>query len=125
VHVMGAFIGVHRLQVHHVADDVVLLVRNAVAAVHVARLAGDVQGLAAVIALHHRDCDRCQAPWSISPPELQAALQAKRDLGLHVGQFLLHQLGAASGRPNCLRSSVYWRRASRTSAEPMTPQAMP
>ena len=33
---------------------------------------------------------------------------------------------AASGRPNCLRSSTYWRaRCQQSSAAPSAPQAMP
>jgi hypothetical protein len=63
---------------------------------------------------------------SKQPADAQRSLQAKRDLGLHVGQLLLEQLGAASGRPNCLRSSPYWRaRCQQSSAAPITPQAMP
>ena len=47
-------VGVDGLQVHDVADDVVL-VRDAVAAQHVAGVAGDVQRLAARVALDQRD----------------------------------------------------------------------
>src|SRR5689334_176215 len=54
VDVVGAFIGVDRFQVHHVADHVVL-VGDAVAAVHVAGGAGNVERLAAIVALQDRD----------------------------------------------------------------------
>src|SRR6266851_6368721 len=50
VDVVGAFIGVDRLEVHHVTDHVVL-VGDAVAAMHVAGGAGDVERLAAIVAL--------------------------------------------------------------------------
>src|SRR6218665_3867319 len=53
VHIMRAFVGVDHLQVHDMADHAVF-VTDAVAAMHVARHAGDVQGLAAVVALHQR-----------------------------------------------------------------------
>src|SRR5208283_4758375 len=49
VDVVGAFVSVDRLQVHHVADHVVL-VGDAVAAMHVAGGAGDVERLAAIVA---------------------------------------------------------------------------
>jgi hypothetical protein len=52
VDVVRAFIGIHDLQVDHVADDAEL-VRNAVTAQHVAGDAGHVQRLAPGIALHH------------------------------------------------------------------------
>ncbi len=48
--VVRALVGVDRLEVQHVAHDVEFF-RYAVAAVHVARGAGDVEGLAAVVAL--------------------------------------------------------------------------
>ncbi len=90
--VVGALVGVDRFQVHHVADDVVL-VANPVAAVHVARLPGDLERLAAGIALHQRDHLRGLPAVVHQPAQLQRALQAERDLGLHVGQLLLDQLG--------------------------------
>ena len=52
--IVRALIGVDRLQIHHVADHV-KLVMDAVAAVHVAGEAGDIERLAAIIALQHRD----------------------------------------------------------------------
>ena len=50
---MGALVGVYRLQVHHMADHMVL-VADTVATVHVTGLAGDIDGLAAVVAFHQR-----------------------------------------------------------------------
>src|SRR3954470_13542696 len=54
VDVVGAFVGVHRFEVAHHAHDMEF-VRDAVAAVHVAGDAGDVERLAGVVALHQRD----------------------------------------------------------------------
>src|SRR3954451_7166036 len=54
VDVVRALVGVHGLEVLRDAHDVVFLL-DAVAAVHVASLAGDVERLAAVVALDQRD----------------------------------------------------------------------
>src|SRR6056297_3337773 len=54
VNVVRALVGVHRLEVRHVPEDVVVLL-DAVAAVHVARCPRDVERLAAVVALDERD----------------------------------------------------------------------
>ncbi len=43
---MRAFVGIHHFQIHHMADHAVFI-RDAIAAQHVARHAGDVQRLAA------------------------------------------------------------------------------
>src|SRR3712207_5098722 len=91
VDVVGALVGVHRLQVHDVADHVVL-VHDAVAAVHVPRHARDLQRLAAVVALDQADHLRRRAALVEQPPDPQRGVQAERDLGLHVGELLLDQL---------------------------------
>ena len=52
--VMRALIGVHRLQILRVADDVIFA-SDAVTAVHVARDAGDIERLAAIVALDQAD----------------------------------------------------------------------
>ena len=54
VDVVRAFIGVDGFQIQHVPDDVVFI-GHAIAAMHVARDAGDVERLAAIVALHKRD----------------------------------------------------------------------
>src|SRR5437773_2635395 len=91
VDVVRAFVGVDHLEVDDMADDAEL-VRDAVAAEHVARGARDVECLAAGIAFHDRgDLDR-RGAFVLHAPEAQAALQAERDLGLHVGELLLDQL---------------------------------
>ena len=91
---MGALVGVHRLQVDGVAQHV-QLAGDAGAAVHVARDPGDLQGLAAVVALHHRDGFRHPGALVQQAAERQGALEAQRDVGLHVRQLLLHQLGGS------------------------------
>ena len=53
--IVRALVGVHGLQVHHVANDVVV-VHDAVAAVNVPREARDLERLAARVALEDR-CD--------------------------------------------------------------------
>mmetsp|Transcript_41417 Transcript_41417/g.97041 ORF Transcript_41417/g.97041 Transcript_41417/m.97041 type:complete len:470 (+) Transcript_41417:1594-3003(+) len=91
VDVVRALIGVHDLQVDEVAGDAEL-VADAIAAEHVAREAGDVQALAAAVALHDgRDLDGRRA-LVLHAAQAQAALQAEGDLRLHVGQLLLDQL---------------------------------
>ena len=91
MHVVRALVGVDHLEVDHVADHAVF-VRDAVAAQHVARHPRDVQRFAAGVAFHDRsDFDR-RGAGVLHPAQLQTALQAERDLGLHVGQLLLDQL---------------------------------
>src|SRR5688572_6863399 len=91
VDVVRALVGIDNFEIYHMADHAEL-VRDAVAAQHVARRARDVQRLAAGVALHDRgDLGRGRA-LVLHAPQAQAALQAERDLGLHVGELLLHQL---------------------------------
>ena len=92
VDVVGALVGVHGLQVLRVAHHVVLFL-DPVPAVHVARHAGDVERLAAVVALDDGDHLRRQPPLVEQAADAQAALEAERDVGHHVGQLLLDQLG--------------------------------
>src|SRR5690606_40723198 len=54
MNIMRSLVGVHRLQVLSVAHDAVAYL-DAVAAMHVARHACDIEGLAAVVALDDRD----------------------------------------------------------------------
>src|SRR4051812_14275568 len=91
VDVVRALVGVHHFEVDDVPDHTEL-VGYAVAAEHVARDARDVERLAAGISFHDRgDLDRRRA-FVLHAAQAQAALQAERDLGLHVGELLLHQL---------------------------------
>src|SRR3546814_3931971 len=79
------------LEVHDVADHVEL-VGDPVAAMHVAGLAGDVEGLAAGVALAERDRLGRRLAGVQQAAELQAGLQADGHLGLHVGELLLAEL---------------------------------
>ena len=89
--VVCAFVGVHHLEVDHVPHHAEL-VADAVAAHHVAGGAGDLERLAAAVALHDAgELDRRRA-LVLHAAESQTALQAERDLGGHVGELLLHQL---------------------------------
>ncbi len=73
-------------------------VADAVAAEHVASHAGDIQRLAAAVALHDRGDFHRGGALVLHPAEAQAALQGQGDLGLHVSQLLLDQL-VGSQRP--------------------------
>ena len=100
--VVRALIRVHGLKVRRMAHDLEALA-DAVAAVHVASLAGDVQRLAAVVALD--DADHLWRGLGLvhQASHLQRGLKPQRDLGLHIGEFLLKQPGPAvsvhSGAP--------------------------
>src|SRR5256714_2384331 len=89
--IVRALVGVHHLEVYHVAHHAEL-VRDAVAAQHVAREARDLQRLAAGVALHDRgDLGRVGA-FVFHAPEAQHALQSQAYFRLHVGELLLDEL---------------------------------
>jgi len=92
MHIVRSFVGVDHFQIDQVAGHAVF-VADAVAAQHVARHAGDVQRLAATVALHDRGDFSGSGAFVLHPPQAQATLQAQGDFGLHVGQLLLDQLG--------------------------------
>ena len=92
MHIVRAFIGINGFQVNHVANHVVFIM-NTVAAVHVARHAGNVKRLAARVALNQRNHFRHSLVFVHQTAYAQAGLQAQRDFGLHVGQLFLDQLG--------------------------------
>jgi len=94
--VVCAFVRVDGLEVHDVPDDVVL-VADAVAAQHVAALAGDVQRLAARVALQQGDHLGRGFPLILEASDLQAAHEAQGDLGEGVGHLLLDQLVGCQG----------------------------
>src|SRR5262245_13099398 len=101
VDVVRALVGVDHLEVDDVADDAELI-RNSVAAEHVARGARDVERLAAGIPFHDRgDLDRGRA-FVLHTAKAQAALEAERDLGLHVGELLLDELVGGERAPELL-----------------------
>ena len=66
--VVRALVSVHRLEVHGVADHVIL-VRHAISAMHVARDPRDVQGFPAGVALGERDHLRGRASLVHQPPD--------------------------------------------------------
>ena len=101
MHVVRAFVGVHHLQVHQVAGHAVF-VADAVAAHHVAGHAGDVQRLAAAVALEDAgDLHRGRA-FVLHAAQAQAALQAQAYFGQHVGQLFLDQLVGGQGAAELL-----------------------
>ncbi len=89
--VVRPFIGVDRFQVDRVAHHMEFG-RNAVAAMHVAGDAGDVERLAAIVALDDADRVGRQRALVEHPPRAQRDLQPQRDFGRHIGQLELHQL---------------------------------
>lgn len=91
--VVRALIGVDRLKVLGVAHDVIFDL-NAVAAMHVAGLAGDIQRLAAIVALDDGDHFRRHLMLVHQLADAQRCLKAERDFGLHVGELLLVKLHA-------------------------------
>ena len=125
MHVVRPLVGVHHFQIDDVADDAEL-VRNAVAAQHVTRRAGDVERLAAGVAFHDRgDFRRRRAVVLHASEARQPCSPSVISVCMSASFFWINWL-AASGRPNCLRSSVYWRAVcQQNSAAPSAPQAMP
>jgi hypothetical protein len=85
--------------------------------------AGDVERLAAVVALDDRDHLGAALPSSFRrPTRRQPCRPSVISVCMSASFFWISWL-AASGRPNCLRSSVYWRaRASRTRPRPARPR---
>ena len=74
-----------------------VLVGDAVRAVHVAGGARDIERLAGGVALEHRHRLVRRGAFVEQPPEPQARGQTDRDLGLHVGELLLHELIGGEG----------------------------
>src|SRR5947208_2169011 len=68
------------------------IIRDAVAAVDVSRHPRDVERLAGIVALHERDRRRRRRAALERPAERKGSLEAERDLGLHIGEFLLDEL---------------------------------
>src|SRR5579859_555416 len=121
VDVMGPLVGVDRFQVRGVAHHVVLAA-DPVAAMHVPRHPGDLQGLAAIVALHQTDRLGNPGPLVDQPAEGQRALEAESDLREHVGQLLLHQLTRGQGLAEHLtRGDVVPRRVQAELRRPHRP----
>jgi len=94
VDIVRSLIGVDGFQVHDVADDVVL-VADTVTSEHVARISGNVERLAARVALDHGDHLGSNLAHILQTTDLQASLQAQGDLSVGIGHLLLHQLEAS------------------------------
>ncbi len=86
VDVVRPLIGVHRLKVHHVTDDLEFF-GYSVAAVHVTRHPRNLQRLDTVVAFDDADHLRRGPGFVHQPPHTQRRLLAQRNLGLHVGQL--------------------------------------
>ena len=69
-----------------------VFVGDAVAAEHVAGIAGRGQGFFAGVALKQGDQWHCELALVFQAARLQTALQGERQLGLHDGKFLLNEL---------------------------------
>ena len=91
VDVVGALVSIDSLQVHDMPDHVVF-VRDPVPAEHVPALPGNVQGLAAVVPLQDGDHLRDHLSVVLESAQMQAGVQAKRDLREGVRHLLLDQL---------------------------------
>src|SRR5687767_4276324 len=91
VYVVRALQRIDSLEIEKVPYDV-KFIRYAVAAQHVARRAGYIQGLAGGVALEQRDHLRGGFALLAHPGEMQACEQPERDFGLHIRELLLHQL---------------------------------
>src|SRR5579859_4970596 len=70
VNILRAFIGFHRLQVHHVTHDWII-VSDAVAAEHIARHARAFQGDSNIVSLGHRDMLVADLPGILEAAHLQ------------------------------------------------------
>ena len=90
--IMRALVGVNSLEVHCVADHMILK-RDAVAAVHVTRLSRNIKSFAAVVALHQRDHFWRGLGLVHQAAQPQRAVKPECDLGLHIRQLLLEELG--------------------------------
>lgn len=102
VNVSSTLVGIHRLEVADVSDDVIL-VDDAVAAEHVPRLACNLQGLSAVVTLDHGDHLGSQfALLVLQARNLQHRVQTEGNLGAHIRHLLLHELGLGKGAPELL-----------------------
>jgi hypothetical protein len=61
------------------------------------RAPGNLQRLAATVTLHDAGDLDCGVALILQATQTQAVLQAERDVGEHVGEFLLHQLIRSDG----------------------------
>ena len=91
VHLVGALVGAHALEVERVPQRR-QLGRDAVAAEDRARLPAHLDRLADVVQLAERHLLRREAAGVLPPPEVEGEQHALLDLELHVDELLLRQL---------------------------------
>src|SRR5207248_4254736 len=91
VHLLGAFVGQHRLEVRHMPHHRVFQ-GNPVRAEHRAGGAGDVEGGADVGHLAEADVVVVQLPGVLQPPDLQRHQARPVDLDEQIGELALGQL---------------------------------
>ena len=96
VDVVRALVGIDGFQVHHMSHDVVL-VMDAVAAVHVSRDPRNGKRLAAVVSFDEADHFGRGLVLVKQSPDPQAGLQAKADFSLHIDKLDLDKLVAGEG----------------------------
>src|SRR4051812_50115579 len=78
------------------------LVGDTVAAMHVAGETRDLERLAAIVAFEQRPRRRRRPARFHEPPEPVRRVQAECDLGLHIGELLLHELIGGEGTAELL-----------------------
>jgi hypothetical protein len=125
MHVVRALVGVDHFEVDHVARNAEL-VADAVAAQHVARRAAISRALPQLLRLRMLVISTEALPSSFMRPRRRQPCRPRAmSLSMSASFFCTSWL-AASGLPNCWRSSTYWRaRWKQSSAAPIAPQAMP
>ncbi|MEY3262096.1 MAG: hypothetical protein RLZZ620_1147 [Pseudomonadota bacterium] len=96
MNIVGALVGVHRLQVRHVAHHRVL-VEDAVGAVDVAGGAGDLQGDVDVVHLGQGDLLGDELALVLDAAGVQRQELALRDLAEHPGELHLNELERRDG----------------------------
>src|SRR4051812_11571854 len=74
------------------AHDMIFLL-DTIAAMHVAGLARDIEGLAAIVALDQRDHLRRHPAFVEETADPERGMKAEGNFGHHVGELLLNELG--------------------------------
>jgi hypothetical protein len=127
VDVVRALIGVHGFQIRDVTHHVIFF-GDAVAAMHVAGDPGDVERLAAIVALHDRDGLGRGSAALLHQPRRHATTPASRARFRSACRRAFSGSAGwrrAAGRTACARACIGARHAKQNSAAPITPQEMP
>src|SRR5579885_2484188 len=98
MNIMRALVRVDRLQVHHVANHVVLI-GNAVRAMHIAGYARNFESFPAVISFEQRNHLGSSTALVLEAPQTQTGVQAQGNLGLHIRELFLDQLVCSERAP--------------------------